>query len=196
MDSSNWSTPKMTQIPDQENNDTRSDHLFQTTSALEILRETVRILRLRQEEQTLIAFPVCVSDLLMSVLYFLRHIAIRAGDMILGINRTCLGSPVTINYANSTLEKAILEMNPHRWTKTEAEIGDVLPDIRYKKQCLAALKKRIMAKDIKMGKHSSSGDESWKERMSLLKGRNIRTLSPAKKTKEKDERDGNYSCFT
>ncbi|GJX51400.1 hypothetical protein Tco_0278245 [Tanacetum coccineum] len=47
--------------------------------------------------------------------------------------------PVTINYANSTLEKAILEMNPHRWTKTEAEIGDVLPDIRYKKQCLAAL---------------------------------------------------------
>ncbi|GJV80071.1 hypothetical protein Tco_1515941, partial [Tanacetum coccineum] len=26
-----------------------------------------------------------------------------------------------------------------------------------------------------MGKHSSSGDESWKERMSLLKGRNIRT---------------------
>ncbi|GKB20376.1 hypothetical protein Tco_0854299 [Tanacetum coccineum] len=34
----------------QENNDTRSDHLFQTTSALEILRETVRILRLRQEK--------------------------------------------------------------------------------------------------------------------------------------------------
>ncbi|GJT92328.1 putative reverse transcriptase domain-containing protein, partial [Tanacetum coccineum] len=43
----------------------------------------------------------------------------------------------------------------------------------------------IMAKDIKMGKHSSSGDESWKERMSLLKGRNIRTLCPAV-----TERDG------
>ncbi|PWA70375.1 Serine carboxypeptidase-like protein 3 [Artemisia annua] len=25
--------------------------------------------------------------------------------------------PFTINYANSTSEKAILEMNPHRWTK-------------------------------------------------------------------------------
>ncbi|GKB29144.1 hypothetical protein Tco_0868545, partial [Tanacetum coccineum] len=76
-------------------------------------------------------------------------------------NSYCVSSvrPVTINYANSTLEKAILEMNPHRWTKvskfypdfashlynvdgskikTEAEIGDVLPDIRYKKQSLAA----------------------------------------------------------
>ncbi|GKB22728.1 hypothetical protein Tco_0862129 [Tanacetum coccineum] len=69
-------------------------------------------------QQNLIALPVCQS-----------------------LYRFCAG-PVTINYANSTLEKAILEMNPHRWTKTEAEIGDVLPDIRYKKQCLAALKKR------------------------------------------------------
>ena len=49
MESSNGSTPKMTQITDfqmgHENMiTTRSDHVFQTTSALEILREIVRIL--------------------------------------------------------------------------------------------------------------------------------------------------------
>ncbi|GJY36573.1 hypothetical protein Tco_0421951 [Tanacetum coccineum] len=41
------------------------------------------------------------------------------------------------------------------------------------------------SKRHKMGKDSSSGDESWKERMSLLKGWNIRTLCPTV-----TERDG------
>nr|GEX25569.1 son of sevenless [Tanacetum cinerariifolium] len=96
MDSSNGSTPKMTQIPDQENNVTRSDHVFQTTSALEILRETVRILRYNLSGFMAIgAFLICpVSAVLLSNVLVDQGLVKRVVIRLLLVAKSC-GLPLS-----------------------------------------------------------------------------------------------------
>ncbi|PWA54142.1 hypothetical protein CTI12_AA438800 [Artemisia annua] len=101
MESSNGSTPKMTQITDiqmgHENMvTTRSDHVFQTTSALEILRETIRILRYNLSGFMAIgAFLICpVSAVLLSNVLVDQGLVKRVVIRLLLVAKSC-GLPLS-----------------------------------------------------------------------------------------------------